>query len=94
VPEVFFYVYPVVPIAVALVYARFVGGGLYYAAAASGAALCTAAYGSQSYRHLRHVVAGLDLIACGILFFLMAAIVSLTKARICQRWRARREALE
>ncbi|HEY4311853.1 MAG TPA: hypothetical protein VGN12_20565 [Pirellulales bacterium] len=94
VPEVFFYVYPVVPLAVALVYARFVGGGLYYAAAASGATLCTAAYGWRSYRHLRHVIAGLDLIACGILFFLMAAVVSFRKARLCQRWRSRREALE
>jgi hypothetical protein len=94
VPEVLFYVYPVIPIVVALVYARLVGGWLFYTAAASGAVLCTAAYGWQSYRHLRHIIAGLDLIACGILFFVMAAIVSLTKARICQRWRARREALD
>jgi hypothetical protein len=45
--------------------------------------------GSEAYRRLHTVVAGLDQIFWGMVFFLIATAISLTKAGICTRARMR-----
>jgi len=78
--------YPLVPIVVALVYARLVGGKLYYAAALLGLIGWPATYGYGGYRQLREQVIGLNQILWGLAFFALATLVSLTKTG----WWARR----
>ncbi len=91
-PPTAVYLYPVVPIVVALACAARWGGQLYYAAATFGALVWGAGYGWQGYRQLRELIVGLDKIAWGGAFFLLAAILSLAKAGIWTRWCARRRA--
>jgi hypothetical protein len=47
------------------------------------------ANGGRAYLRLRGVASGLDEIALGLLFFLLAALISGRKAGILERWRAR-----
>ena len=58
--------------------------GLYAGAALSGA-LWTAAHSGRLYLQLRHQVVGLNQLAWGLLFFLLAALISLVKAGFWQR---------
>ncbi len=77
--------YPVVPLVVALAYARLVGGMMFYGVAAACAAGWLVVIGSALYRQLRAFVPGLDKIAWGIAFFALATIVSLAKAGLWRR---------
>jgi hypothetical protein len=85
-------VYPLLMAAVAAGYGYACGGLPYYAV--SGAILggALAVLASRGYLLLRQSVAGLDRIAWGLASFLVAAAISLWKAGLPQRWRARRRA--
>ncbi|MES1212948.1 MAG: hypothetical protein ABUL64_00035, partial [Singulisphaera sp.] len=92
-PALLVYLYPLLPILVSLGYAARWGGALYYAAAAVGLTLWPAGYGWQAYRQLRELFVGLDKIAWGVAFFLLAALVSLAKAGFWARLRTWRRAI-
>ena len=72
-PATAVYLYPLVPIVVALAYAARWGGQLYYAAATVGTIMWGAGYGWQGYRQLAELIVGLDKIIWGVAFFLLAA---------------------
>ena len=84
-PAIVVELYPLVPIGAAAVYGWVMGGPLYYAAAIAGVMVWVAAWGVTGYRHLQHQIAGLNRIAWGIAFFLLAAMLSLAKAGIWSR---------
>ena len=50
--------------------------------------------GARGYLLVRQWVVGLDRIAWGLASFLVAAAISLWKAGLPQRWRARKRATE
>jgi hypothetical protein len=81
--------YPVALAAVAAGYGFLVGGWPFFAT--SGAILATvlALFGSRGYVILRQQVVGLDRIAWGLASFLLAALISLWKAGLLQRWCAK-----
>ncbi len=43
-------------------------------------------HGWQGYLGMRRILAGLDQIACGLVFFAVAAVISFKKAGIESRW--------
>jgi hypothetical protein len=81
--------YPYVVVIVALVYGRLVGGWPFYALSGSIAGGFLAMSGGRIYLILRQQFAGLDRIAWGLASFLVAAIISLWKAGVPQRWLAK-----
>ncbi|HEY4311852.1 MAG TPA: hypothetical protein VGN12_20560 [Pirellulales bacterium] len=85
-PATVIYLYPFVPVLIALGYARRRGGTLYQAAAAVGATVWLVPYGWEIYRQLRQSILGLDKITGGVLVFLLAATLSFFKAGLWQRW--------
>ncbi len=89
-PPMALQIYPAVVVAVAIAYGYLVRNRWYGAAALCGLACWLAVVGWQAYRVLRQSVVGLDHIACGIVFFLLAIAISLTKAGAPRRWLARR----
>jgi len=72
--------YPLVAIVLTCTYGFWIPDRLYLAVAAANLAAWLAYSGSEVYNQLRRVVAGLDQIACGIVFFLIALAISLRKA--------------
>jgi len=64
---------------------------LYYLAALGSFGCWTAIIGAQACAQLRRTVVGLDQIGGGVLFFLLAMLISLTKAglpqRMLRRWK-------
>jgi hypothetical protein len=64
---------------------------MYLASAGASLAAWLGHSGLQAYAQLRKVVVGLDQIAWGLLFFLLAAAISLRKAGIWPRARSSRE---
>ena len=83
------YLYPLVPIVVTIAYAARWGGTLYYVAAMLGAFV----WGSlrlAGVPALRELIVGLDKIAWGVAFFLLAMMASLAKAGLWNRWRTTR----
>ncbi len=79
--------YPPVVIAAGLAFGYLVGFRAYYASAAAVSGTWLAAAGWRGYILLRQLVAGLDLIAWGLAFFLLAALISLAKAGVLSRCR-------
>lgn len=79
-PQAFLDQYAFLSILVALGYGLAIGNRLYLRAAAAMLALWLALVGWKGYLWLRHVVAGLDLIAWGLASFVVAALISLKKA--------------
>ncbi len=57
----------------------------YVAVAAAGLAAWLAQSGAPNYKQLRRILVGLDQIACGLLFFIVAGAISLRKAGIWPR---------
>ncbi|MDB5349125.1 MAG: hypothetical protein JWN86_372 [Planctomycetota bacterium] len=78
--EDLFRVYPIVPIIAALGYGHFLGGKLFFLAATAGISCWISIFGGRTYAALRRSVVGLDQIALGLLFFSLAASISLIKA--------------
>ncbi|MBI2826016.1 MAG: hypothetical protein HYX69_15130 [Planctomycetia bacterium] len=92
VPPLVMLLYPVAPILVALLYARLIDGRVYYGAAAAGAIGWFAASTWIVCRQAREQVVGLNQIAWGVAFFLLAACISLAKAGVWSRLGERRRA--
>ncbi len=86
------FAYPLLPIGVALWYGHRYGGPMYYAAATLGTLYGPSAYCWAGYRELRAQFDGIDKIAWGIAFFLLAAVLSLAKAGYGARLRGARAA--
>jgi len=67
-------------IVVAVAYGYFTATRMYLAIAATSALSWVAMMSSHGYRYLRLFIAGLDQIAWGLAFFLLAVLISLAKA--------------
>ncbi len=80
-------IYSYAAMVVALTYGYCVSNGWYYGSAALilGARLSDA--GWQSYNILRRTIEGLDYLFFGLLFFLVAMLISLSKAGLLRRTR-------
>jgi hypothetical protein len=81
--------YPLFAIVLAATYGYFVRNWSFLAAALGTAACWLAVQGGHAYVGLRQHIAGLDKIALGAAFFLVAMSISLIKAGVPQRWLAR-----
>jgi len=90
VPPSLVHAYPLLSVATALWYGHRYGGPMYYAAAIIGTIYGPSAYCWTGYRELRDHFEGVDKIAWGVMFFLLAALVSLVKAGFWPRIRAAR----
>jgi hypothetical protein len=89
-PPVLLAVYPAGAIVVAAAYGALVGNRWFLLAALGNLGYWLAVSGGRAYGHLRQTLLGLDHIAWGVLSFLVAMLISLTKAGMPQRWLARR----
>ena len=67
-------------IVVALGYGAIMKNRLYFVEAAAAATLWLSVVGWKGYLLARQLLVGLDLIVCGLAFFLLAALISLKKA--------------
>ncbi len=74
--------YPPAIATLSFAYGRLVRDRRYFATAVATAAAWAAHSGMQSYNGLRRVLVGLDQIVCGLLFFVVAAAISLKKAGV------------
>jgi len=74
--------YPLLAIVLCWFYGFWIRDRLYLATGAVNLAAWLAYSGSEVYQQLRRVVVGLDQIAWGMVFFLIAMAISLRKARI------------
>ena len=61
-----------------------------YAGAAATAAVGCVDYFGRAYSYLHHRVAGLNELAWGALFFLLAALISLLKSGLSPAWLRRK----
>lgn len=82
-------IYPYLALAVALSYGYFVSNGSYYGSAALILGVRLSGVGWQSYVALRRTVEGLDYLFFGFLFFLVAMLISLSKAGLLRAARQR-----
>jgi hypothetical protein len=75
----------------AVIYGRIVGDRAFFVAAAFALFCWAGRYGSLAYASLRSLIPGLDQIAIGLVFFVIAAVISLAKAgaleSLLQRYR-------
>jgi len=72
-----------------VVYRYLVRERIYWAAAWATLGCWGSVVGWHEYRTAREVIAGLDYLAAGILFFALAMLISLAKIGLPQRWLAR-----
>ncbi len=79
-------VYPAAAVAVAAAYGYLVRNQWYHAAAIATLACWLIVAGWEIYALLRRGLLRLDQIAIGLLFFLLAMLLSLTKMGMPQRW--------
>jgi hypothetical protein len=79
--------YPPVAIATGLAFGYLVACRAYYVSAVAVSGTWLASAGWRGYILLRQLVVGLDLIAWGLAFFLLAALISLAKGGVLPRWR-------
>jgi hypothetical protein len=78
--------YPLVVAVIAWIYARLMHDRLYLATAAAILAIWMAEFGLYAYAQLRKVLVGVDQVACGLLFFVIAIAISLRKAGLWPKW--------
>jgi hypothetical protein len=90
VPAEWFRLYALGASALALAYGRWFGVPIFRYAGALCAAGWFVVTGCDGYSSLRRSVAGLDHIAWGLGFFLIAAVISLSKAGVIEDWWIRR----
>jgi hypothetical protein len=83
------YGYPLVVAALAAGYGRIFGNKGYYLAATFDIIVFSAVMGQRAYGHGRQMLAGLDYLLLGALSFTVAALISLVKTGLPQRWWAR-----
>jgi hypothetical protein len=84
--------YPLLLALVALEFGYSTGHQLFFVAAAANVSEWSLVTLSQGYWALRGVLAGLDAIALGLVFFVVAALISLGKAGLLSRWCAKMQA--
>jgi hypothetical protein len=72
-------------------YGYWIQARLYFWSAGAGALAWIGKVGILTYVLLKSYVSGLNYILWGIVFFLVALAISLSKANLPQRWRARRK---
>ena len=82
-------VYLGLAVATAAAYGYLVGNRWYFAVTLGILGSGLAMAGWHVYRHLRQIMAGLDRIAIGAMFFLIAILVSLAKMGVLQKWSVR-----
>jgi hypothetical protein len=78
--------YPLILVTIATGYGVLVGSRAYLVAASLGVGGWLAFVGIRGYLYVRQFVAGLDRIAWGMAFFLLATLISLAKAGVLRRW--------
>lgn len=78
--------YPLVMAVVAMAYGRLVGNSRYFAAAGAGLALWALIIGQRLYVLGRQLLAGFDYLLLGAASFAIAALISLLKTGLPQRW--------
>jgi hypothetical protein len=88
-PE-FVRVYPMILVVVAAAYGFLFGSRAHLHAATLSVAGWVTLVGVRGYLHARELVAGLDRIAWGMAFFLLATLISLAKAGLLRRWLERK----
>lgn len=79
-------VYPLLAIATAVAYGYFVRNRSYYLSATGVLVVWLATVAWHMYRGLRQTMAGLDYLLFGLLFFLIAMLISLNKAGVLTHW--------
>jgi hypothetical protein len=89
IPPALIRAYPIVMAAIALGYGWLVGGWPFFAVSGTILGGVLILFGSKWYVLLRQQVVGLDRIAWGLASFLLAALISLWKAGLLQRWGAK-----
>lgn len=77
---------------VAFAYRRIVRNKLYKIAAISSITIWVVVNGADVYDRLRELIPGLDLLAAGLLFFVVAAVISLFKAGLIPKLKHLRKA--
>jgi hypothetical protein len=92
-PE-FVRVYPMILVVVATTYGFLFGSRAHLYAATLSVAGWVALVALRGYLQARLLVAGLDRIAWGMAFFLLATLISLAKAGLLRRWLEREPALQ
>jgi hypothetical protein len=88
-PE-FVRVYPMIMVVIATTYGFLFGSRAHLYAATLSVAGWLTLVGVRGYLQARQVVAGLDRIAWGMAFFLLAMLISLAKAGLLRRWLERK----
>ncbi len=83
--------YPLLSAALAVSSGLLIGNRLSFAAALVSLTAWSSVADCRAYVFLRQVIHGLDQIAWGMAFFVLAALISLRKTGAWQRWLARRE---
>jgi hypothetical protein len=83
--------YPLMAITAAFAYAQLTGCRSFLLAAAACLTGWLSALGARTYADLRRLVVGLDWIVSGLVFFALAAFISLMKTGLPARWRRRHE---
>jgi hypothetical protein len=89
-PTILLILYPALAVGAAFAYGRLVGNRWYYASAAGILLGWPVLVGWKGYRRLRRILPGLAYVAWGLVFFLIAMLISLTKAGLLNRWLPRR----
>lgn len=80
------YLYPLIAAALAAGYGRFVGNRGYYGVAAVDIIIFSTIAAQRTYDYARQMLAGLDYLLLGALAFVIAALISLVKTGLPQRW--------
>jgi hypothetical protein len=88
-PE-FVRVYPMIMVVIATTYGYLFGSRAHLYAATLSVAGWLALVGVRGYLQARQFVAGLDRIAWGMAFFLLAMLISMAKAGLLKRWLERK----
>jgi hypothetical protein len=83
-------VYPMIMVVIATTYGFLFGSRAHLHAATLSVAGWVTLVGVRGYLQARQVVAGLDRIAWGMAFFLLAMLISLAKAGLLRRWLERK----
>ena len=91
-PTILLILYPALAVGVAVAYGRLVDNRWYYASAAGIVIGWPVLVGWKGYRRLRRILPGLAYVAWGLIFFLIAMLISLAKAGLIDRWLRRRTA--
>ena len=86
IPPAWLGAYPIFMAAIAAAYAILIGSRFFFLFPAAILAALVLMFGSKGYIQLRRQITGLDRITLGLASFLVAALISLWKSGVPQRW--------